>query len=402
MPRWTTFRGISAPFWRWCSSVAAATTRSPVCSRSTAPRCASVRRSRWTRSARTPRSLPSTSTASPTTCSASSPTTRPQEVRDVLADSPTDRAWARVVSSELAPLAGDNPLPEIPVERSTPREPDARGARAGGRSRTDSVRRAGARHARASRRPRARGLRVGPGPRATRRRTQAPSRPAPQARRDRCRARQRPTQLAARRRGGDPRRRHRGGRGPLLRAARRPFQAAHRLDAGDDDLERGGQRIVDAHVLDPHHRDIGDQRQRGGADQPVPALERQEQQDRRHRRGPQRGQHRRGRHRRPERSGQHHQAAQRLRGVALQLRPRTPRSWASSTRASASRAGCRPPGRLPTNASHYKQLIVTVETTASPKQPGVDHPPGRADRPVAQRRRSAADPRQPVQRLVEP
>jgi hypothetical protein len=27
-------------------------------------------------------------------------------------------------------------------------------------------------------------------------------------------------------------------------------------------------------------------------------------------------------------------------------------------------------GGLPTNASHYKQLIVTVETTASPKQPG--------------------------------
>ena len=27
-------------------------------------------------------------------------------------------------------------------------------------------------------------------------------------------------------------------------------------------------------------------------------------------------------------------------------------------------------GNLPTNASHYKQLIVTVETTASPKQPG--------------------------------
>ena len=38
------------------------------------------------------------------------------EVRDLLADSPTDRAWARVVSSELAPLTGDNPLPEIPVE----------------------------------------------------------------------------------------------------------------------------------------------------------------------------------------------------------------------------------------------------------------------------------------------
>ncbi len=27
-------------------------------------------------------------------------------------------------------------------------------------------------------------------------------------------------------------------------------------------------------------------------------------------------------------------------------------------------------GTLPTNASHYKQLIVTVETTASPKTPG--------------------------------
>ena len=27
-------------------------------------------------------------------------------------------------------------------------------------------------------------------------------------------------------------------------------------------------------------------------------------------------------------------------------------------------------GGLPSNASHYKQLIVTLETTASPKQPG--------------------------------
>jgi hypothetical protein len=41
-----------------------------------------------------------------------------QEVRDVLADSPSDRAWARVVASELAPLTGGSPLPEIPVERS--------------------------------------------------------------------------------------------------------------------------------------------------------------------------------------------------------------------------------------------------------------------------------------------
>jgi hypothetical protein len=52
------------------------------------------------------------------------------EVRDLLADSPSDRAWARVVSSELAPVAGDNPLPEIPVERAAPWEPEARGGSA--------------------------------------------------------------------------------------------------------------------------------------------------------------------------------------------------------------------------------------------------------------------------------
>jgi hypothetical protein len=46
-------------------------------------------------------------------------------VRELLADSPGDRAWARVVSSELAALAGDTPLPEIPVERSAPRQPEA-------------------------------------------------------------------------------------------------------------------------------------------------------------------------------------------------------------------------------------------------------------------------------------
>lgn len=46
------------------------------------------------------------------------------EVRDLLADSPADRAWARVVASELAPVAGDHPLPEIPVERAAPREPE--------------------------------------------------------------------------------------------------------------------------------------------------------------------------------------------------------------------------------------------------------------------------------------
>jgi hypothetical protein len=48
------------------------------------------------------------------------------EVQDLLADSPSDRAWARVVSSELASLAA-GPMPDIPSERSAPRseEPPA-------------------------------------------------------------------------------------------------------------------------------------------------------------------------------------------------------------------------------------------------------------------------------------
>jgi hypothetical protein len=41
------------------------------------------------------------------------------EVRDLLARSPSERAWARVLSSELAPV-GTQPLPEIPVEASAP------------------------------------------------------------------------------------------------------------------------------------------------------------------------------------------------------------------------------------------------------------------------------------------
>lgn len=43
-----------------------------------------------------------------------------EQVREMLADSPSDRAWARVVASELAPVAGERPIPEIPTERSAP------------------------------------------------------------------------------------------------------------------------------------------------------------------------------------------------------------------------------------------------------------------------------------------
>ncbi len=41
------------------------------------------------------------------------------ETRDRLANSPSERAWARVVASELTPLAA-SPLPEIPAGASTP------------------------------------------------------------------------------------------------------------------------------------------------------------------------------------------------------------------------------------------------------------------------------------------
>jgi hypothetical protein len=45
------------------------------------------------------------------------------EVRDRLAGSPSERAWARVVASELQPLAS-GPLPEIPVEASRDEAPE--------------------------------------------------------------------------------------------------------------------------------------------------------------------------------------------------------------------------------------------------------------------------------------
>jgi uncharacterized protein (UPF0333 family) len=50
------------------------------------------------------------------------PDSETREVRDLLAGSPDARAWARVVSSELAPLAGERPMPEIPAERFSPRD----------------------------------------------------------------------------------------------------------------------------------------------------------------------------------------------------------------------------------------------------------------------------------------
>lgn len=45
------------------------------------------------------------------------------DVREHLASSPSERAWTRVVASELQPLASE-PLPEIPVESAARAEPD--------------------------------------------------------------------------------------------------------------------------------------------------------------------------------------------------------------------------------------------------------------------------------------
>jgi hypothetical protein len=50
------------------------------------------------------------------------PDSETREVRDLLAGSPDARAWARVVSSELAPLAGERPMPEIPADASPARD----------------------------------------------------------------------------------------------------------------------------------------------------------------------------------------------------------------------------------------------------------------------------------------
>ena len=49
------------------------------------------------------------------------------QTRDRLASSPSERAWARVVASELAPLAS-RPLPEIPAGTSTPEPPPEQAA----------------------------------------------------------------------------------------------------------------------------------------------------------------------------------------------------------------------------------------------------------------------------------
>lgn len=46
-----------------------------------------------------------------------------EETRQHLASSPSERAWARVVASELAPIAGDG-LPEIPTDDSAVAEPE--------------------------------------------------------------------------------------------------------------------------------------------------------------------------------------------------------------------------------------------------------------------------------------
>jgi hypothetical protein len=61
-----------------------------------------------------------------------------EQTRDRLAQSPSERAWARVLASELAPLASEA-LPEIPVEVSSPRTPQGAEEAAGGPPVTEPV-----------------------------------------------------------------------------------------------------------------------------------------------------------------------------------------------------------------------------------------------------------------------
>ena len=152
------------------------------------------------------------------------PDSETREVRDLLAGSPDARAWARVVSSELAPLAGERPMPEIPAERSPARdhaEPIAGLGPAQPESEpAESKRRRGRRR---------------------RQRTEADGR-----------ARRRAAQLTSRRRPGHPPRGRGGGGGPVLRAARRSLQQPRRGEQQHRDQQRRGQRHHAHHGVVDH------------------------------------------------------------------------------------------------------------------------------------------------------
>ena len=295
------------------------------------------------------------------------------EVRDLLADSPSDRAWARVVSSELTPLAGGNPLPEIPVERSAP----PRGRRGRRPSR---------------RRPPTRSLRCAPEPAAPEPPVAPPSDPTASGLGPAQRTASPSAGAAAARKRDDE---------DAAAPATRAVGAASRLGGAVVLLAgviavaavlffvvRGGHSkqhtaSTPDHDLEPLRQA---QRHRPRARPPPP----------RHRgRAP--AWSRRSTCPRPP-SAKNSKAA----GIAEVLNEgsvdgiavvaqnvpanttKPPNAYAvlalqlaqgrQAPRVREPRVG--KPGRLqrratcPTNASHYKQLIVTVETTASPKQPG--------------------------------
>ena len=99
-----------------------------------------------------------------------------------------------------------------------------------------------------------------------------------------------------------------------------------------------------------------------------------------------------------ERAPEHDQAPERLRGVAVQLPDRRQASWASSTPASPRTASSRRVGGLPANASHYKQLIVTLRARRARTATASTPPRGRSSSRAAHRRAEV----QALTRSVQP
>ena len=149
--------------------------------------------------------------------------------------------------------------------------------------------------------------------------------------------------------------RHRPRRHHRHRARRHHLHRArhHRDNARDRELDDGRR----------------DRRRQSAPDQPQPARRRPSGQ-----RGRDRGHHspglgHRGRDRRPARHAQHQEAAQRLRGVAVQLAHRRDEPGFVNPGVGA-KGKLVAAGKWPTDALNYKYLIVTVETTDDPQQPG--------------------------------
>ena len=307
-----------------------------------------------------------------------------EQTRERLADSPYERAWARVLASELAPMAS-KPLPEIP---------DGSRAAAGSASRGRAAEPADGR---------AIGSGAAAPPLPVRRRRAS----AVRAARPAC-----PTaQLPPGRR--DHARRRRAGRG---RAGGGPDRAAERRRIVQEDLDRPtasaapGTTAPVARTSTPTtgsgtriDRPRRAKAPGGRPDQPEPA-------ERRHR---------------PRGSGSWSRRASAY-GIVIEAAHVAPNShnayaaWLYNSATDAYRLGFVNPAvgkngqlqvgsPLPSNASHYKQAAADARDAEQPEVSRDDRAPGpvraHVDHGVSRgclTGRSAEDPLQPVQGLVEP